>query len=111
LDFLPMIQYIRCSISPNCLHLLWVCDFHVSRRSRCIPRYLTIVSWRMIFPLRCTAGHSSLPSLKVMCVDFDSFARMRHLFSHCSIWCRCSWRCWVAVMGSVCDANIAVSSA
>jgi len=32
LDFLPMIQYIRCSINPNCLRLLWICGFHVSRR-------------------------------------------------------------------------------
>jgi hypothetical protein len=84
LDFLPMIQYIRCSISHSCLHLLWICDFHVDRRSRCIPRYLTVVSWGMIFPLRWTAGHSSLRRVKVMCVDFDSFARMCHLFNQCS---------------------------
>jgi hypothetical protein len=45
-----------------------------------------------------------------MCVDLDSFALMRHLFSQCSNWSRCSWRCWVAVMGSMCDAKIAVSS-
>jgi hypothetical protein len=82
-DFLPVIQYIRCSISPNCSRLLSICDFYVSQRSRCVPRYLTVVLG-MIFPLRCTAGHSSLRGVKVMCVDFDSFAHMHHLFSHCS---------------------------
>jgi hypothetical protein len=35
----------------------------------------------MIFPLRCTAGHSSLRTVKVMCVYFDSLARMRHFLA------------------------------
>jgi hypothetical protein len=39
LDFLFMIQYSRCSINRNCLRLLWICGLHVSRRSKCIPRY------------------------------------------------------------------------
>jgi hypothetical protein len=84
-NFLPVIQYIRCSISPSCLRLLWICDFHVSRRSMCIPRYLTVFfSWGMLFPLSCTAGHSSFRRVKVMYVNLDSFARMRHTFSQCS---------------------------
>ena len=60
LDFLPMIQYILFSINPNCLRLMWICGFQVSRRSKCIPRYLTDVSCGMSFPLRETAGHPSL---------------------------------------------------
>jgi len=84
LDFLLMIQFIRCSINPTCLRLLWICGFQVSRRSKCIPRYLTVVSCGIIFPLRETAGHPSLRRVKVMCVDLDSFALMRHLFNHCS---------------------------
>ena len=77
LDFLPMIQYIQFSINPNCLRLLWICSFQVSRRSKCIPRYLTDVSFGMSFPLRETAGHPSLRRVKVMCVDLggDNYAR------------------------------------
>ena len=49
LNFLPMIQYILFSINPNCLRLLWICGFQVSRRSKFIPRYLTDVSCGMSF--------------------------------------------------------------
>ena len=84
LDFLPMIQYILLSINPNCLRFMWICGFQVSRRSKCIPRYLTDVACGMNFPLRETAGHPSRRRVKVMCVDLDSFVRMRHLFNHCS---------------------------
>ena len=51
LDLRPMIQYIRCSSNPSCLSLLWICGFHVSRRSRLIPRYLIVVPWGMTVPL------------------------------------------------------------
>ena len=70
LDFLPMIQF---SINPSCLRLMLICGFQVSRRSKCIPRYLTDVACGMSFPLRETAGHPSLRRVKVMCVDLDSF--------------------------------------
>ena len=48
LDLRPKAQYIRCSNSPRCLRLRWICGFHVSRRSRWIPRYLTVVPFGMI---------------------------------------------------------------
>jgi len=81
LDFLPMIQFMSCSINPSCLRLLWICGCQVSRRSKCIPRYLTAVSCGIIFALRETAGLPSLRRVKVMCVDLDSFVLMRHFLT------------------------------
>jgi hypothetical protein len=47
-ECLPMIQYIRLNESSNCFFLACMCVRHVSRRSKCNPRYLALSLWRMV---------------------------------------------------------------
>jgi len=61
-----------------CMYVL-----HVSRRSKCNPRYLALSFWGMGLPFRCMGGHSSRLRVKVTCVDLDSLAQISHCCSHC----------------------------
>jgi hypothetical protein len=49
--------------------------------------------------------------VNVVCVDFDSFILIFHLFSHGSMSIRCSCKSEETVMGILLLAKIAVSSA
>jgi hypothetical protein len=60
------------------------CVFHVSLRSRWMPRYLTVLSWGMCLPFKWTTGQSSRFRVKVTCVDLVPFACMCHRFDHFS---------------------------
>ena len=110
-ECLPMIQYIRLNESSNCFLLACMCVLHVSRRSKCNPRYLALSLWGMGLPFRCTGGHSSRLRVKVTCVDLDSLAQIRHCCSHCSNRYKWVWSFEVATIWSSWDARIAVSSA
>jgi hypothetical protein len=68
-DILRRIQHMRWNINPSCFLLVKMCVFHVSLRSRWMPRYLTVLSWGMCFPFSKTTRQCSRFRVKVACVD------------------------------------------
>uniref|UniRef100_A0A2A4J363 Uncharacterized protein n=1 Tax=Heliothis virescens TaxID=7102 RepID=A0A2A4J363_HELVI len=91
--------------------LVLMCFFHVNLLSRCIPRYLTESLWGRVLSPNRTGEQFPFLSVKVMWIDLDALALMRHFFSQSSTLFRLSCRMFEAVCGSVLLANSAVSSA
>jgi len=80
-DFRPRIQYNFWNCRSRCFLLVVICLRQVSRRSICIPKYLTS-GWIRYVMFSFTGGYEERLNVKVTWVDFVSLAFIRHFFSH-----------------------------
>jgi hypothetical protein len=95
-DFLPMTQYKSFTFRSICFLFLAKCSAHVSRESKCRPRYFAVGDCGITVLCMWTTGHRSFLSVKVTCIDFVALILIRHFFSQASDWSR--WPC------SLCEA-------
>ena len=114
-DFLPTSQYIL--HSSRSIAFLFVLMCFCSMLIFCPSTFRDILlHWHLV-----EVGHTGwrwgspgqFPFLvvTVICTDFVSLALMRHFSSHVWISESCVWKILDAISGSLCAANIAVSSA
>jgi hypothetical protein len=105
------IQYSFRNCRSRCFFLVVICLRHVSRQSRCIPRYLTLSGWIRCELFNWTGGHEERLCVKVTWVEFVSLAFTRHFLSHSCVFDRAVWSRCVAVSGLAWSVSAAVSSA
>jgi hypothetical protein len=87
-EFISRIQYNFRNCRSRYFLLVVIFLRQVSRRSRYIPKYLTLSGWIRYVLFSYTGGHEERLAVKVTWVDFFSFAFKRHLFSHFCIFDR-----------------------
>ena len=110
-DVLPISQYNSRVLWSKCFLVFRTCSFHVSRLSKCKPRYLIVSVRGMIELFMYTVGQVFLRSVNVICADLVSLILSLHFLVQRSILLRWSWRFLEAITGSVWIASTAVSSA
>jgi hypothetical protein len=105
-DLRPRIQYSFRSCRSRCFLLVVICLRQVSRRSRCMPKYLTSSGWTRYVLFSWTGGHEGRLMVKVTWVAFVSLAFIRHIcMSNRAVCSLC-----VAISGLAWTARTAVSS-
>jgi hypothetical protein len=71
-------------VIPRCFRLAKMCLCHVSRLSRCKPRYLTSSAWGSCSLYMCTGGHVALLVVKVTESESESESRFdQHSVGQC----------------------------
>lgn len=111
LEFLPSSQFRFLYFILISSLLLSTCFFQVSRRSRCIPRYLTCSQCICRVPFKVTGAEFSLHKVKVICTDLAALTEILHFFNHFSMSYRLFCRISDARAGFLSEAIMAVSSA
>jgi hypothetical protein len=72
-DRLHSNQYVLLNLRLSCFLFVVICSFHVSLRSRCIPKYFTSFTWGNDTLSILTVGHVAFLTVEVICNDLVWF--------------------------------------